>query len=148
MTQTPETYIDSLPDDRKAAMDGLRKAIRKGLPKGFAEIMQHGMIGWVVPLSTYPAGYHASPGQPLPFISIASQKNFVALYHMGLYGDKPLLDWFTKAYAAQGKSKLDMGKSCVRFKKPDQIPLKLMEELAGKIDPKRWIALYEKALKR
>jgi hypothetical protein len=148
MIRTPEAYIDSLPEDRKAAMEGLRKAIRKNLPKGFEEIVQHGMIGYVVPLSMYPAGYHASPGRPLPFLSIASQKNFIALYHMGLYADKALLDWFIKGYAARSKSKPDMGKSCIRFKKPDQIPLKLVEELAGKIAPKQWIALYEKALKR
>ncbi len=129
-------------------MARLRDVLLKKLPKGFAEVMSYGMIGYVVPHSLYPAGYHVDPKLPLPFISIASQKNFIALYHMGLYGDPALLKWFTGEFAKQGKAKLDMGKSCVRFKKPAEIPFKLIGELAAKRMPKEWVAGYEKALKR
>jgi hypothetical protein len=99
----------------------------------------------VVPHSLYPAGYHCNPEQPLPFISIASQKNFIALYHMGIYADKKLLEWFTKEYPKHSQTKLDMGKSCIRFKKPEQIPFQLIGELVSKMTPKDWIATYEKA---
>ena len=145
---TVDEYIESLPEDRKAAMSALRKEIKKNLPKGFAESMGYGMLGWAVPHSLYPAGYHCDPKQPLPFISLASQKNFVAVYHMGVYADKKLCDWFTKEYAKQVKGKLDMGKSCIRFKKMDQIPYKLIGELASKMSPEDWIDLYEKNMKR
>lgn len=144
---TPDEYIESLPEDRKAAMSELRKHIKKNIPKGFAEVMGYGMMGWAVPHSLYPEGYHCDPTQPLPFMGIASQKNFVALYHMGIYADKKLHDWFTKEYAKQVSTKLDMGKSCIRFKKMDQIPYKLIGELASKMSPKDWINLYEKNLK-
>ena len=145
---TPDEYIDSLPEERKAAMKELRKVILKNLPKGFTEEMSYGMLGYVVPQSLYPDGYHCNPKLPLPFMNIASQKNFIAVYHMGIYADKKLLDWFTKEYAKQSKTKLDMGKSCLRFKKPDQIPFKLIGELAGKMTPKEWIAVYEKSFLR
>ncbi len=145
---TVDEYIESLPEDRKAAMSTLRKEIKKNLPKGFAESMGYGMMGWAVPHSLYPAGYHCDPKQPLPFMGIASQKNFVAVYHMGVYADKKLYDWFTKEYAKQVKGKLDMGKSCIRFKKMDQIPYKLIGELASKMSPKDWIDIYEKNMKR
>ncbi len=140
---TPEEYLDSLSEDRKAAMTELRKQIKKNLPKGFAEGMTYGMIGYFVPHSIYPAGYHATPELPLPFISIASQKNFIALYHMGIYADVQLLAWFKKEFAKQSPAKLDMGKSCIRFKRPEQIPMKLIGELAGKITVSQWIAAYE-----
>ncbi|HAP36887.1 MAG TPA: hypothetical protein DCQ28_13495 [Bacteroidetes bacterium] len=145
---TPEEYIDGLPEDRKAAINELRKVILKNLPKGFKEEMSYGMLGYVVPLSLYPEGYHCNPKLPLPFMNIASQKNFVAIYHMGIYADKKLLAWYTKEYAKQSKAKLDMGKSCLRFKKFDQIPFKLIGELAGKMTPKEWITIYEKNFKR
>jgi hypothetical protein len=145
---TPEEYLDSLPAERRLPMLELRKAILKNLPKGFAEEMSYGMIGYVVPHSLYPAGYHCDPKLPLPFLSIASQKNYVAVYHMGLYADKALLDWFTAEYPKQAKGKPDMGKSCIRFKKPEEIPLKLIGQLAGRMSPKQWIALYEKGVKR
>jgi hypothetical protein len=145
---TPREYIDSLPEDRKKPLSELRKVILKNLPKGFSEVMSYGMLGYVVPHSLYPDGYHCDPKLPLPFMCIASQKNFIALYHMGVYADKALLKWFTTAYAKQSKMKLDMGKSCIRFKKPDDIPLKLIGELASKVTPREWIARYEKELKK
>lgn len=145
---TPKEYFASLPDDRRAPMEELRKVIIKNLPKGFEEMMSYGMPGWAVPHSLYPAGYHCDPKQPLPFLGIASQKQYIAVYHMGIYAEKPLLDWFTKEYAKQAKGKLDMGKSCIRFKKPEQIPMKLIGELASKMTPKQWIAAYEKHFKR
>lgn len=145
---TPEEYIETLPAERRLPMLELRKAIQKNLPKGFAEVMSYGMIGYVVPHSLYPAGYHCDPKQPLPFMSIASQKSFVAVYHMGIYADQALMDWFTAEYARQAKGKLDMGKSCIRFKKPEELPLKLIGQLAGKVSPKQWIAVYEKNVKR
>lgn len=145
---TPEEYLASLPEDRKNAMIKLRKVILKNLPKGFKEEMSYGMIGYVVPHSIYPDGYHCTPELPLPFMCIASQKNFIAVYHMYLYSDKKILQWFTKEYARQCDVKLDMGKSCIRFKKPDKIPFKLIGELSGKITPKEWIAIYESKYKR
>jgi uncharacterized protein YdhG (YjbR/CyaY superfamily) len=144
---TVDEYIESLPEDRKAAMSALRKEIKKNLPKGFSESMGYGMMGWAVPHSLYPAGYHCDPKQPLPFMGLASQKNFVAVYHMGVYADKKLYDWFTKEYAKQAKGKLDMGKSCIRFKKMDQIPFKLIGELASKVTPQQWIETYETSFK-
>jgi hypothetical protein len=146
--KTPKEYIRSLPEDRKKVIGELRKVLLKNLPKGFSEEMNYGMLGYVVPHSLYPNGYHCDPKKPLPFMCIASQKNFVAVYHMGVYADKGLLKWFTSEYAKQCKTKLDMGKSCIRFKKLDQIPYKLMGELAGKMTPQKWISIYEKALKR
>lgn len=145
---TPKEYIDSLPEDRKKPMSELRKVILKNLPKGFSEVMSYGMIGYVVPHSLYPHGYHCDPKQPLPFMCIASQKNFIAVYHMGVYANKVLLKWFTTEYAKQSKTKLDMGKSCIRFKKLDDIPFKLIGELASKITPRDWITRYENGLKK
>ncbi len=143
-----EDYIAQLPEDRQAAINKLRKAIKKNLPKGFREVISYGMIGYVVPHTLYPKGYHCNPELPLPFINIASQKNFIAIYHMGLYADKKLLGWFTEAYAQQATAKLDMGKSCIRFKKPDTIPYSLLGELASKLTPQQWIEQYEKAFKK
>ncbi len=146
--KTPKEYIDSLPEERKQAIKELRKVVLKNLPKGFSEVMSYGMLGYVVPHSIYPDGYHCDPKQPLPFMCIASQKNHVAVYHMAVYGDKDLSKWFTTEYAKQGKAKLDMGKSCIRFKSPDHIPYKLIGELAGKITVKKWIEMYEKGMKK
>jgi len=145
---TPEEYLTNLPEERKPAMMELRKVILKNLPKGFVEVMNYGMLGYVIPHSLYPDGYHCNPKQPLPFMNIASQKNFIAVYHMGMYADKKLLNWFTKEYSKLVKTKIDMGKSCLRFKKPDQIPIKLIGELAGKMSAKDWITIYEKNIKR
>ena len=146
--KTPDEYIASLPEDRKEVMAELRKIFRKNLPKGFTEVMSYGMIGYVVPHTIYPAGYHCNPKLPLPFIGIASQKNFIAVYHMGMYGDKTLFNWFTSEYSKQFKTKSDIGKSCMRYKKQEQIPFKLIGDLATKITPKEWITFYEKNYKR
>jgi len=145
---TVDDYLEELPDDRKAAMTELRKVILKNLPKGFKEGMGYGMMGYSVPHSKYPAGYHCKPEDPLPFMGLASQKNFIAVYHMGVYSDPKLLKWFTGEFPKHSKTKLDMGKSCIRFKKPDQIPFKLIGELASKMTPDDWIKIYEKNLKR
>ena len=141
---TPNEYFDTLPADRKPAMDELRKVLKKNLPKGFAEVMGYGMVGFAVPHKLYPGGYHCTPEQPLPFLGLASQKNFIALYHMGIYADKKLLAWFTKEFPKHSKKKLDLGKSCLRFKKPEDIPFKLIGELATKMTPQNWIAIYSK----
>ncbi len=145
---TVAAYLEELPEDRKAPMNQLYKLIKKNLPKGFKDTMSYGMITFVVPHSLYPAGYHCDPKQELPFLSIASQKQFIAVYHMGIYGDPGLLEWFMEAYAALGIGKLDMGKSCIRFKNPAKIPYDLIAELAAKLTPQQWIALYEKNLKK
>ena len=143
-----EAYFDALPEDRKVPMMKLRDAILKSLPKGFQEQMSYGMVGYVVPHSLYPKGYHCSPELPLPFLSIASQKNFIAVYHMGMYAKPELLNWFTDEYAKRVKGKLDMGKSCVRFKKPENIPFDLISELASKMTPQDWITTYESAFNK
>ena len=145
---TVEGYIQQVPEDRRAAYEQLRQAILNHLPKGFVETISYGMIGYVVPHTTYPAGYHCSPKLPLPFINLANQKNFIALYHMGIYADPELLDWFVTAYPSHSKTKLDMGKSCLRFKKMDQIPFDLIGQLCQKMSPQDWIARYEANYKR
>lgn len=136
-------YLQQVPEERRPAFQTLREICQKNL-KGFEECMSYGMVGYVVPMKDYPAGYHCAPNTPLPFVNLASQKNFIALYHMGLYADTELLDWFVKEYPNHAKGKLDMGKSCIRFKKPDDIPFKLIEQLMKKMDSKKWIGLYEK----
>jgi hypothetical protein len=140
---TTKQYIDELPEERKAVIQKLQKVILKNLPKGFEEVMSYGMIGYVVPHALYPNGYHCDPKLPLPYMSIASQKNFVAVYNMAVYADKKLYDWFLKEYPKHSKAKLDMGKSCLRFKKTEDIPYELIGELAGKLSVKDWIGLYE-----
>jgi len=144
---TPEKYINNLPDDRKQVMNKLRKIILDNLPKGFEETISYGMIGYVVPHSIYPNGYHCDPKLPLPFMSIASQKKFIAIYHMGLYANQKLLNWFLQEYPKHGNTKLDMGKSCLRFKKMDQIPFELIASLSKKVSAKEWVETYEKTLK-
>ena len=145
---TPEEYIQEIPVERQAAFKKLRAVIKKNLPKGFKEGMGYGMVGWDVPHSIYPAGYHCNPKAPLPFMGIASQKNFIAVYHMGVYADPKLLKWFQEAHAKASPKKIDMGKSCIRYKKPEDIPFDLIGELASKITPAEWIATYEKNIKR
>lgn len=144
---TPEEYIRNLPEERKSAISSLRKIILANLPKGFEEVMSYGMIGYVVPHSIYPNGYHCSTELPLPFINIASQKNFVALYHSGIYADKSLHDWFVTQYPKHVKTKLDMGKSCIRFKKIELIPYALLGDLCSKMTVDQWIELYESNIK-
>ncbi|MAZ73205.1 MAG: hypothetical protein CMC70_08645 [Flavobacteriaceae bacterium] len=145
---TIDEYIAQLPEDRQAPVKKMRKIFQKHLPKGFEEGILYKMIGFYVPHALYPDGYHCNPKDPLPFINIASQKNFVALYHSGIYAKKELLDWFVSEYPKHCKYKLDMGKSCVRFKKMEDIPYKLLEELAGKMSPQEWIEIYETAIKK
>jgi len=144
---TVEQYLKELPADRKEAMAKLRKEILKNLPKGFKEEMNYGNIGYVVPHSKYPPGYHCDPKLPLPFMGIASQKNSINFYHMGIYANPKLLKWFTDAHAKASPKRLDMGKSCVRYKNPDDIPYKLLGELVSKITVDDWINLYETNLK-
>ena len=144
---TPEAYIAELTPERQQVISKLRDTILAHIPDGFKEMMNYGMIGYVVPHSIYPAGYHCSPELPLPFMNIASQKNFIGLYHMGIYSDKKLLDWFTKEYPKHVKTKLDMGKSCIRFKKIENIPYELIGELCAKMDVQKWINVYETEIK-
>jgi uncharacterized protein YdhG (YjbR/CyaY superfamily) len=145
---TPDQYIAELPEERKEAMTKLRNVILKNLPKGFEEMMGYGMMGYAVPHKLYPSGYHCDPKQPLPFMGMASQKNFISFYHMGMYADEKLLKWFQAEYPKHCKTKLDMGKSCIRFKKPENIPYDLLAELCKKMTPQQWIELYEKSLKK
>lgn len=142
-SKTIKGYLNELPLERAEAFSKLRNTILKNIPKGFEEGMHYGMIGYCVPHSIYPKGYHCDPKQPLPFANIASQKNFIAFYHMGLYGSPELLKWFITEYPKHTSAKLDMGKSCVRFKKMDQIPYKLIGELMKKISVKDWIEFFE-----
>ena len=151
MTSTaasPEQYIKELPADRKEAFAKLRNTILKNLPKGFKEVMSYGMIGYVVPHEEYSDGYHCNPRLPLPFAGIASQKNYIAFYHMGIYAMPELLKWLITEYPGQSPAKLDMGKSCIRFKKPEHIPYKLIGELIKKVSVKDWIRVYEDNVKR
>ncbi|TRX21518.1 DUF1801 domain-containing protein [Flavobacterium franklandianum] len=131
--KTINDYLNELPEERKIAFSKLRESILKTIPKGFEEQMSYGMLGYVVPHSIYPNGYHCTPKLPLPFMNLASQKNFIALYHMGIYLNPKLLEWFTTEYPKHSTQKLDMGKGCIRFKKFDQIPFDLIGELAGKM---------------
>ena len=145
--KTIAEYLESLPADRKNAIATLRNEVLKNLPMGFREEMSYGMIGYVVPLDIYSPGYHCNPRLPLPFANIASQKNFIAFYHMGIYSDPKLFNWFVDAWQKLTPGKLDMGKSCLRFKKPEQIPYNLIGELMSKISPADWIKMYENAYK-
>lgn len=145
---SPDDYINQLPEERQVVLSKLRAVIKKNLPKGFQETISYGMIGYVVPHETYPDGYHCDPKLPLPFMNIASQKNFVAVYHSGVYAQKELHDWFVSEYPKHAKRKLDMGKSCIRFKKMDDIPYELIGELSSKITVDDWIDLYESNVKK
>ena len=145
---TPERYITEAPEERQAYLNQLRQVINTNLPKGFEEGMQYGMIGYYVPHSIYPDGYHCNTKEPLPFMSFASQKNSVNLYHSGIYAVPEIYDWFVAEFPKHSKRKLDMGKSCVRFKKMEDIPLELIGELCKKLSVKEWIEIYEKAIKK
>lgn len=146
--KSPEEYINQLPEDRQAPIKKLREIIKKNLPKGFEETISYGMIGYVVPHSIYPDGYHCTPELPLPFMSIASQKNFIAVYSSSVYATKEFYDWFVNQYPKHCKRKLDMGKSCIRFRYIDEIPYELIGELASKMTVEEWIAIYEKNIKK
>ena len=148
MTLTIESYINSLPKDRKESVHKIIEVVEENIPVGYAKIMIYSMPSFGIPHSIYPAGYHVTPDLPLPFIGVASQKNHIGFYHMGLYADSKLLDWFTSEYPKHCKLKLDMGKSCIRFKKIDKIPYKLIAELSTKMTIHDWIYIYEKNIKR
>jgi uncharacterized protein YdhG (YjbR/CyaY superfamily) len=143
-----EEYIEQLPEERKEVIAKLRTILQENLPEGFTEQINYDMPAFVVSHHTYPSGYHCDPKLPLPFISYASQKNFVALYHMGIYANKELMEWFVAEYPKHCKYKLDMGKSCIRFKKMNDIPYDLIAELAQKMSPHDWIELYEENVKK
>lgn len=140
---TIKEYLAQLPEERKAPFEKLRTTILENIPEGFEERMSYGMIGYVVPHTIFPAGYHCDPKLPLPFINIANQKGFIALYHMGVYANEEVYKWFVNEYSNRCKYKLDMGKSCIRFKKMDDIPYDLVAELMSKFTPETWIKLYQ-----
>lgn len=146
--ESPKEYIKQLPEERQETIAKLRNTVLENLPNGFEEQMSYGMLGFVVPHSLYPDGYHCDTKLPLPFINIASQKNFVALYHSGIYAKKELFDWFVGEYPKHVKTKLDMGKSCIRFKKMETIPYNLIAELCTKMTVTEWIDTYENAIKK
>ena len=139
---TPEQYIEQLPDERKVVFNRLRAVVLENLPSGFSEVISYGMISYVVPYSIYPQGYHANPQEPVPFISIASQKNHIALYHMGLGLFPEVLEWFVSEYPNYAKGKLDMGKSCIRFRKPEALPYDLIAKLCQKITLEDYLEQY------
>jgi len=145
---TVEEILTNLPEDRAEAFNNLHSVIVKNLPQGFEAAISYGGLGYVVPHTVYPAGYHCKPIEPLPFAGLASQKNSINFYHMGIYSDPELLDWFVEEYPKHSKQKLDMGKSCIRFKKFDQIPMELIGELMQKMTVKQWVDLYESKLKK
>ncbi|MGJ8591696.1 MAG: DUF1801 domain-containing protein [Aquaticitalea sp.] len=145
---TPEAYIEQVPEERKDSLKKLRQIINANLSEGFQEGIQYGMIGYFVPHSKYPNGYHCKPEEPLPFMSFASQKNSVNLYHMGLYAKKELHNWFVSEYPKHSKRKLDMGKSCIRFKNLEDIPFELIGELTSKMTADEWIDIYETNIKK
>lgn len=144
----PDEYIASLPEDRQEPMQQLRDAIAQHIDKDYKECIAYGMIGYVVPHSIFPAGYHCDPKLPLGYMNIASQKTGITVHHLGLYMNKGLTDWFVAEYPKHTTAKLDLGKGCIRFRKPDQIPFELIGQLAGKLSVRQWIEHYEKALKR
>ncbi len=144
---TPEEYISQIPEDRQPVVKKIRAIIKENLPEGFEEGITYNMLGYYVPHSIYPDGYHCDPKQPLPFMNVASQKNSVNLYHSGIYANPEIHDWFVNEYPKHSKRKLDMGKSCVRFKKMDDIPYELIAELCTKITVEDWINTYETNVK-
>ena len=141
-----QAYLEALPDDQKKTVSELRKTINKNLPKGFKETIGMGMIVWSVPHTSYPAGYHCDPSKPLMLIGLAATKGGVSLHHMGLYGSTSLLKWFTTEWPMRSDKKLDMGKACIRFKRPEDVPLDLIGELSTKLTPHQWVEQYESAL--
>ncbi len=147
-TQDLKVYIDQVPEERKPGFEKLYDTIKDSLPKGFSEEFSYGMPSFVISLKDYPEGYHCAKDTALPFLSLANQKNFIALYHMGMYAKPEILEWFQNEFPKHSKKKLDMGKSCVRFKKSEDIPFELIGELAKKMTPKEWIEVYEKNFKR
>lgn len=148
IAENTEDYIEKIPEERQDGMQKLIETIRKNIPKGFTEMMQYSMPSWSISLEDYPNGYHCAPNTPLPFLSVANQKNSINVYHMGMYMKPEILEWFQEEFPKHSKKKLDMGKSCVRFKKPEDIPFELVGELVSKMTPKEYISIYEKNLNR
>lgn len=140
-----EEYVHQVPEERQEAFQKLLKVIRDHLPEGFQEEINYNMPGWVVPHSIFPDGYHCDPKLPLPFLNLANQKGFIAVYSMGIYSDSKILNWFTEEYPKHAKRKLDMGKSCIRFKKMDDIPYELIGELIGKMSLETWVDKYQRS---
>lgn len=145
---TVEEILNNVPEDRFIAFNKLHQIIVTNLPKGFEPAISYGGLGYVVPHSIYPAGYHCKPVEPLPFAGLASQKNSINFYHMGIYAKPELLEWFVSEYSKQSKAKLDMGKSCIRFKKVDDIPFELIGQLMQKMSVQEWINIYETNYKK
>lgn len=145
---TPSEYMSQLSEDRKDVVQKLRQTILDHIDPKFQECMNYRMLGYVVPFTIYPDGYHCNPKLPLPFMNLASQKNFIAVYHMGVYAKKEIYDWFITEYPKHTTAKLDMGKSCIRFKKMDAIPYALIGQLAAKLSADEWIAIYESQIKK
>ena len=144
----PDHYVTRIPEERQAIFNELRIIIKTNMPPELQECISYGKVGYVVPKSIYPAGYHCSPELPLPFVNLASQKNNISFYHMGLYANEDLMLWFKEEYAKRSKYKLDMGKSCVRFKRMDDIPVELIGELMGKMSTQEWVTTYERVYKK
>jgi len=144
----PEEYISQLPEDRREVVERLRQTIKDNLPEGFEETIGYGMIGYVVPHRIYPSGYHVNPATPLPFMNLASQKNFVALYHMGIYANPEMLTWFQGEYPKHVPTKLDMGKGCIRFKNMINIPYALIAELCRRMSLEDYVQNYEFEVKK
>ena len=140
--------LTSVPIDRAEPFNKLHDVIVQNLPNGFEAAISYGGLGYVVPHTIYPAGYHCKPSEPLPFAGLASQKSSINFYHMGIYADPELLEWFVTEYPKHSKQKLDMGKSCIRFKKMDDIPYELIGELMQKMSMEEWIAVYETKYKK
>jgi len=145
---TVKEILSNVPDDRLEAFNKLHTVIVENLPEGFEAAISYGGLGYVVPHSIYPNGYHCKPIEPLPFAGLASQKNSINFYHMGMYTDNTILDWFVAEFPKHTKQKLDMGKSCIRFKKINDIPYELIGELMRKLTVQDWIIMYEKELKK
>ncbi len=145
LVKSVDEYIANVSENYRDAIQKLREVVKNNIPEGFEEMLNYGMIGFVVPHELYPNGYHCDPKLPLPFINIAAQKNFISIYHMGIYAETSLLDWFVEEYAKASTQKLDIGKSCIRFKKADHIPYELIGELVKKMTVKNWIEVYESA---
>lgn len=145
---TVKAILANVPEERAEAFNKLHETIIENLPEGFEAAISYGGLGYVVPHSLYPSGYHCKPEEPLPFAGIASQKNSVNLYHMGIYSDPELMKWFTEEYPKHSKRKLDMGKSCIRFKKTQDIPFELIGELMKKMTVQDWVNIYESNLKK
>lgn len=149
---TPQAYLAALPDERRAILTAVRDVILANLDPQYAELMQYGMLSYVIPHSIYPVGYHCDAKQPVPFAAIASQKNHISLYLMGLYvgcaGTDETNDatWFREAWTASGKKQLDMGKACVRVKKIDDVPLDVVGEAIRRMPTQRYLALYKATL--